>query len=58
MRIEYDDIFEVSQVVIRCNNTANKGMCKYCPFYDGCVVDEDENRAVLCGSVKDIHKEI
>ena len=38
MKIIYDDLFEFSEIVIRCNDTARKGKCSYCPFFDRCDV--------------------
>lgn len=51
MRILYDDMYEFSQVVIRCNDTVRKGKCHYCPFYDRCDVAEEENRHIQCGDI-------
>ncbi|MBQ1933792.1 MAG: AAA family ATPase, partial [Clostridia bacterium] len=38
MRITYDDMFEFSEIVIRCNDTVRKGKCSYCPFFDRCEI--------------------
>ena len=51
MRVTYDSVFELAQAAIRCNNTAEKGKCEYCPFYDGCTIDEQENRSTLCAEI-------
>ena len=51
MRIVYDDMFEFSQAVVRCDNTAQKGKCWWCPFYDRCQTDDLEQRHVLCGTI-------
>lgn len=51
MKIIYDDLFEFSEIAIRCNDTARKGKCSYCPFFDRCKIDEPENRHVQCGEL-------
>ena len=51
MRIIYDDLFEFSEIVIRCNDTARKGKCSYCPFFDRCHVDQPDCRHVQCGEI-------
>ena len=51
MRITYDDMYEFSQVVIRCNDTVRKGKCMWCPFYARCMVAEEENRHIMCGKI-------
>ena len=51
MKIVYDDLFEFSEVVIRCTDTVRKGKCIYCPFYTRCEVNEPENRHVQCGEL-------
>lgn len=51
MRITYDDMYEFSQVVRRCADTAQKGKCMWCPFWDCCMVDEGENRQIMCGEI-------
>ncbi len=33
MNSVYDDMFEFSEVVIRCNDTVRKNKCSYCPFF-------------------------
>ncbi len=48
MTITYDDLVEFVEVILRCENTRRKSMCKYCPFYDRCEVDDDENRHTMC----------
>jgi hypothetical protein len=52
MRIVYDNMAEFAEVRIRCENTRKKSMCKYCPFYDRCVVDENENLHVMCCEIE------
>ncbi len=51
MKIVYDDLFEFSEIAIRCNDTARKGKCSYCPFFDRCEIDEPENRHIQCGEL-------
>ena len=51
MLIVYDDMYEFAQVAIRCNDTARRGKCMYCPFYDRCRIAEEENRHVMCGEL-------
>ena len=48
MKIVYDDLTEFSEVRLRCENTRNNSMCKYCPFFDRCQVAEDENLHTMC----------
>ena len=52
MRIIYDDVAELAEVAIRCEKTANKGKCMWCPFYDKCKIDEFENRHILCAEIE------
>ena len=52
MQIVYDDLMEFAEVRIRCENTRRKLMCKYCPFYDRCLIDDLENLHVMCGEIK------
>jgi hypothetical protein len=52
MKIVYDDMFEFSEVVIRCNDTVRKNKCYYCPFFDRCKTDEAENRHIQCGEIE------
>ena len=52
MRIIYDDVAELAQVAIRCEKTAEKGKCMWCPFYDRCKIDEFENRHILCAEIE------
>ena len=52
MKIIYDDMYEFSEVVIRCNDTVRKGKCSYCPFYDRCAIDAPENRHIQCGEIE------
>ena len=51
MKIIYDDLYEFSQAVIRCNDTVRKGKCMWCPFYDRCQIDNEENRHIQCGEI-------
>ena len=51
MKITYDDLCEFSEIAIRCNDTARKCKCSYCPFSDRCKIDEPENRHVQCGEL-------
>ena len=52
MRIIYDDATELAEAAIRCEKTASKGKCMWCPFYDRCQADEFENRHILCATVE------
>ena len=52
MKIIYDDMFEFSEIVIRCNDNVKKGRCSYCPFYDRCKIDEPEYRHIQCGEIQ------
>lgn len=52
MRIIYDDLAEFAEVRLRCEYTRNKSMCKYCPFFNRCNVDDDENLHVMCGEIE------
>lgn len=52
MRIIYDDLVEFAEVRLRCEYTRNKSMCKYCPFFDRCLVGDDENLHVMCGEIE------
>lgn len=56
MRIIYDDLYEFSQAVVRCNDTAKKSKCSYCPFYDRCQIDSPEYRHIQCGEI--VHKDV
>ena len=51
MKITYGDLFEFSEIVIRCNDTARQGKCSYCPFFDRCQIDQPENRHIQCGEI-------
>ena len=51
MFIKYDDLYEFSQVVIRCEDTLRKGKCNYCPFYDRCDVGDPESRHIQFGEI-------
>ncbi len=52
MFITYDDLYEFSQAVIRCNKTRDKGKCMWCPFFDRCQIDDEENLHIQCGEIK------
>ena len=52
MFITYDDLYEFSQAVIQCNTTVKENKCKYCPFFDRCQIDDEENRHIQCGEIK------
>lgn len=52
MLIKYDDLAEFAEVRIRCANTREKGKCKYCPFYDRCQIDDNENLHVMCCEIE------
>ena len=51
MKIIYDDMYEFSEAVIRCNDTARKGKCSYCPFFDRCQINQPEERHIQCGEI-------
>lgn len=51
MRIIYDDLIEAGRTMIRCENTVKKNMCRYCPFFDNCIMDDIETRQVYCGEI-------
>ena len=51
MRITYDDLNEFAEVVIRCNNTAEKGKCSWCPFFDRCDVASKDERVIMFGDI-------
>ena len=48
MKIVYDDLTEFAEVRLRCEFTRKKSMCKYCPLYDRCRIDENENLRTMC----------
>lgn len=52
MRIIYDDIVELAEAAIRCEKTADKGKCMWCPFYDRCQIDNFESRHILCAEIE------
>lgn len=52
MRIVYDDLAEFAEIRLRCENTRKKSMCKYCPFYDRCVIDDNECLHVMYGEIE------
>lgn len=51
MRIIYDDLNEFAEIAIRCNDTAKKGKCQYCPFFDRCDVTDKDNRHIMFGEI-------
>lgn len=51
MRIIYDDLNEFAEIAIRCNDTAKKGKCSYCPFFDRCDVADKDNRHIMFGEI-------
>ena len=51
MKITYDDMFEFSEIVIRCNDTVRKGKCSYCPFFDRCQIDRPDSRHIQFGEI-------
>lgn len=51
MKIIYEDMFEFSEIVIRCNDTVRKGKCSYCPFFDHCQIDQPMSRHIQCGEI-------
>lgn len=48
MKIIYDDLTEFTEARLRCERTRNKFMCKYCPFYERCQTDDNENLHTMC----------
>lgn len=52
MRIIYDSLYEFSKVAIRCKRTVDKNKCEYCPFFDDCMIDDEENRHVQCAEIE------
>ena len=52
MKIVYDDLFEFSEIVVRCTDTVRKGKCIHCPFYAHCEVNEPENRCIQFGELE------
>lgn len=55
MKIIYDDLTEFAEARLRCEYTRRKSMCHYCPFYDRCAVDEDENLHTMCCDILSMH---
>ena len=55
MKIIYDDLGEFAEVRLRCENTRHKSMCKYCPFYDRCQIDENEDLTISDEKIKIYH---
>lgn len=56
MRIIYDDLNEFAEIAIRCNDTAKKGKCSYCPFFDRCDVVDKDNRHIMFGEIAERYK--
>ena len=52
MKIVYDDISELAEVVIRCEKTIENGECEWCPFYDRCQLGSLESRPILCAEIE------
>lgn len=52
MKIVYDDIVELAEVVIRCEKTVENGECERCPFYDRCQMDRLESRHILFAEIE------
>lgn len=48
MKMIFDDLTEFAEVRLRCEFTRKKLMCKYCPFYDRCQIDDNENLHTMC----------
>jgi hypothetical protein len=53
MQIIYDGLSEFVEIRLRCENTRKKSMCKYCPFYDRCENDNNENLHTMCCAIRD-----
>jgi MoaA/NifB/PqqE/SkfB family radical SAM enzyme len=53
MQIIYDSLSEFAEIRLRCENTRKKSMCKYCPFYDRCENDNNENLHTMCCAIRD-----
>ena len=52
MRVIYDDVAELAEVAIRCEKTAEKGKCMWCPFFDRCQIDNLKDRHILCAEIE------
>lgn len=52
MRIIYDNFSEFAEVRLRCENTRRKSMCKYCPFYGRCAIDNIKDLHTMCGEIE------
>ena len=57
MKIVYDDLGEFAQVRLRCGATRRKSMCKYCPFYDRCQIEDEENLHTMCCDILSMQTE-
>lgn len=47
MKIIYDDLSEFAEVRLRCENTRKKSMCKYCPLYDRCEINDERYLRIM-----------
>jgi hypothetical protein len=47
MRIVYDDLAEFVAIRLRCEYTRKVSKCEFCPFYDSCLIDDDERLHVM-----------
>ena len=47
MKIIYDDLSEFVEVRLRCEKTREKSMCKYCPLYDRCEIDDERYLRIM-----------
>ena len=52
MRIVYDNLVEFVEVRLRCERTREDSMCKYCPLYDRCDIDDNKNLRVMYCQIK------
>ena len=47
MKIIYDDLPEFAKVRLHCEKTREQSMCKYCPFYDSCEIDDERYLCIM-----------